>query len=124
MSVSDFQDALERRAVEVRNELAIAEGEERNRLENEKAEIERQLAGVQVAYGEQQERIGELEVALARHGSDVDDDRLAEVRTALEAGDFSKAESLFRQALEISRETLGEGQPDYATWLNNLASLV
>ena len=35
-----------------------------------------------------------------------------------------RRETLFRQALEISRETLGEGHPDYATRLNNLAGLL
>ena len=61
MSVSDFQDALERRAEEVRYDLATAHGEERTRLENENAEIARQLADVQAAYAERQERIDELE---------------------------------------------------------------
>ena len=94
MSVSDFQDALERRAEEVRNDLATAHGEERIRLENENAEIARQLADVQAAYAERQERIGELEASLARLSTDVDDDGLADARTALQAGDFSKADAL------------------------------
>ena len=94
MSVSDFQDALERRAKEVRNDLATAHGEERIRLENENTEITRQLADVQFAYAERQERIGELKASLARLSTDVDDDGLADARTALEAGDFSKADAL------------------------------
>ena len=94
MSVSDFQDALERQAEEVRNDLATAHGEERIRLENEKAEIARQLADVQAAYAERQERIAELEASLARFSNDVDDDQLAEARAALEAGDFSLADAL------------------------------
>ena len=94
MSVSDFQDALERRAEEVRNDLATAHGEERIRLENENTEIARQLADVQAAYAERQERIGELEPSLARLSTDVDDDGLADTRTALQAGDFSKADAL------------------------------
>ena len=94
MSVSDFQDALERRAEEVRNDLATAHGEERIRLENENAEIARQLADVQAAFAERQERIGELESSLARLSIDVEDDGLADARTALKAGDFSKADAL------------------------------
>ena len=94
MSVPEFQDALERQAKEVREELATAHGEERIRLENENAEIARQLADVQAAYAEQQELIDELEAALAGFGDDVDDDRLAEALTALEAGDFSLADAL------------------------------
>ena len=94
MSVPDFQDALERRAKEVRNDLATAHGEERIRLENEGAEITRQLSDVQAAYAKRQERIGELEASLARLSTDFDDDGLAGARTALEAGDFSKADAL------------------------------
>ena len=36
-------------------------------------------------------------------------------------GDYATAEPLFRQALEIRKEALGENHPDYATSLNNLA---
>ena len=92
--VRNYQDALERQEEEVRNDLATAHGEERIRLENEKAEIARQLADVQAAYAERQKRIGELEASLARFSNDVDDDQLAEARTALEAGDFSLADAL------------------------------
>ena len=94
MSVSDLQDALERRSKEVRNDLATAHGEERIRLKNENAEIARQLADVQAAFAERQERIGELEASLARLSIDVDYGGLADARTALEAGDFSKADAL------------------------------
>ena len=38
-------------------------------------------------------------------------------------GDYAKAEPLFRQAMEIRKEALGEKHPDYATSLNNLAVL-
>ena len=39
-------------------------------------------------------------------------------------GQYAEAERLFRQALEIRREVLGEEHPSYATTLNNLASLL
>lgn len=34
------------------------------------------------------------------------------------------AEGLYRDALEIGRKTIGEGHPDYAIHLNNLAGVV
>ena len=37
--------------------------------------------------------------------------------------DYARCEPLYRQALEIRREVLGEEHPDYATSLNNLAGL-
>ena len=39
-------------------------------------------------------------------------------------GRYEKAEPLYRQALEIVRETLGERHPTYAAGLNNLAGLL
>jgi uncharacterized protein HemY len=38
-------------------------------------------------------------------------------------GRHAEAEPLYKQATEIHREALGEQHPDYATSLNNLASL-
>ena len=38
-------------------------------------------------------------------------------------GDYAKAEPLYRQALEIRKQVLGENHPDYAASLNNLAGL-
>jgi tetratricopeptide (TPR) repeat protein len=39
------------------------------------------------------------------------------------AGDYARAEQLFRQVSEILKKVLGENHPDYATNLNNLAVL-
>jgi tetratricopeptide (TPR) repeat protein len=39
-------------------------------------------------------------------------------------GRYDEAEGLYRQALEIARATIGEGHPDYATGLGNLADVV
>ena len=38
-----------------------------------------------------------------------------------ERGQYAEAEPLYKQAMEIRRTALGEGHPDYATSLNNLA---
>ena len=38
-------------------------------------------------------------------------------------GAYDRAEPLYRQALEIRKKALGEGHPDYAPSLNNLAAL-
>src|SRR6056297_1086418 len=39
-------------------------------------------------------------------------------------GRYADAEGLFREALEIGRATIGEGHPDYASGLSNLAEVV
>ena len=36
---------------------------------------------------------------------------------------MEEAEPLFRQGIEIGKATIGEGHPDYAKHLNNLAML-
>ena len=38
-------------------------------------------------------------------------------------GDYARAEPLYRQAMEIRKQVLGEKHPDYAVSLNNLAEL-
>ncbi|QDT96282.1 FxSxx-COOH system tetratricopeptide repeat protein [Gimesia aquarii] len=40
-----------------------------------------------------------------------------------QVGEYEEAEPLYLQAMEISRTVLGENHPDFATSLNNLASL-
>ena len=92
--MSDFQDSFERRAKEARNGLATAPGAEFVRPENENTASTRQLSRVQATYAERQERIGELWAPLVRLSTDVDDVGLADARTALEAGDFSKTDAL------------------------------
>ena len=42
----------------------------------------------------------------------------------METGRYEEAEPLVRQAVEIGRETLGDGHPSYAIWLINLANLL
>src|SRR6056297_3168654 len=39
-------------------------------------------------------------------------------------GRYAESEGLYREALEIDRATIGEGHPDYAKHLNNLAGVV
>lgn len=65
-------------------------GEESARLEQELTEVNRQLSDIESAHAEALERIHELESALANEGSE----QAAEIRAALAAGNFSKADTL------------------------------
>ena len=53
-------------------------------------------------------------------------DRLPAISALLyeNAGRYAEAEPLYRQALAIRKQALGEGHPDYATSLNDLAGLL
>ena len=99
LSVEDFQDLLEIRKREVTERLAKAHGEERAQLESESKEVKRQLSDVNAAHAEALSKIRELESSLDNLGvdGDIDDDRLAEIRTALEEGDLSKADALLAE---------------------------
>ncbi|MDX1822398.1 MAG: tetratricopeptide repeat protein [Paracoccaceae bacterium] len=73
------------------------------------------------------ERLAQDYVTLARAGDDPAIlsralDRYATVLDRL--GRYTEAEEIFTQALEIGRASIGEGHPDYATQLNNLAGVV
>ena len=96
-SVEDFQTALERHERNVEKRLAQAHGDERTRMENELQEVKRQLSDIKTAYADRQKNIRELETELARLSEDIGDDRLAEIRAAMEAGDFSKADALLAE---------------------------
>ena len=97
LSLEDFEARLEKRAQEVEQRLASAHGEERARLENELAEVKRQLSDIDPAHADALKQIGELEAALARLGDDISDKQLVEIRVAIEAGDFSKADALLAE---------------------------
>ncbi len=109
MSVEDFQDALLRREREVTERLRHANDDERRKLENEKAEIARQLSDLETAYAEAQSKISDLETALARFGNDVGGDRLEEARAALAKGDFSKADTLLAEIEAHADMEVGRG---------------
>ena len=94
MSVLELEGLLETQRERVIEELALAHGIERIRLENEIKEITRQLADVQAAHAERQELIRELESSLARWSTYVDDDAVSDAQTALKAGDLAKAEDV------------------------------
>ena len=100
MSEKTLRTMLKNQRQELIEGLERANGEERIRLENELKEINRQLADVESAHVDALSKIRELEAALARLGRDIGDDRLAEIRAAMAAGDFSKADALLAEIEE------------------------
>ena len=118
MKRSVFEAELNKRAAEVEAELATASEDERTRLEGERAEIASKLADVEGALKEREAKIRDLEALLDREGNEIGGERLAEARTALEQGDFSKADDLFaeieaREAMAVqsaARAAYGRGE--------------
>ena len=104
LSVEDFQALLEEREQQGEQRLAQAHGDERRLLENELTEVKRQLANIEPAYTEALQQIRELEPALARLSDDSSDTQRAEIRAALETGDFSQADAVLA---EIAARTDG-----------------
>ena len=66
-------------------------------MENELQEVKSQLSDIKAAYADRQKKIRELEAELARLSEHTGDDRLAGIRAAMEAGDFSKADALLAE---------------------------
>ena len=97
LSVKEFQAVLEKRGQEIRNELETAHDEERDRLENELTEVKRQLSNIGPAHTEALKQISKLEEAVGSLGDDSSDNQLAEIRAAIETGDFSKADALLAE---------------------------
>ena len=104
LSGEDFQALLEEREQQVKQRLAQVHGDERRLLENELTEVQRQLANIEPAYAEALQQIRELESALARLSDDSSDKQRAEIRAAIETGDFSPADAVLA---EIAARTDG-----------------
>ena len=97
LSVEDFQAVLEKRAREVAQRLAQAHGAERSLLENELTEVKRQLSDIETAHADALRQIRALKTDLARLGDDISDTQRAEIRAAIETGDFSQADALLAE---------------------------
>ena len=102
MSVEHFQTVLEKRAQEVEERLTQAHGEERLRLENELTEVNRQLFDIEAAYDDALGKIRELESAFAHR----DDERVVEIRAAIAAGNFSRADMLLAEIEDQANTTI------------------
>jgi tetratricopeptide (TPR) repeat protein len=89
-------------------DLANAQGEEREMLEEKIDALNARLANPDEAFAQQQAIITNLEDLLSRRGNQLGGDAIAAAKSALEAGDFAKARALF--------ETLAaETAPDVQT---------
>ena len=97
LSREDFQALLEEREQQVTQRLAQAHGDERRLLENELTEVRHQLSNIEPAYAEALQQISELEPALARLSDDSSNNQRAEIRAAIETGDFSQADALLAE---------------------------
>ncbi len=107
LSLEEFQVALERRGREVEERLVRVHDNERTRLQNELIEVKRQLSNIDAAYANALTKIRELESAVARLGDGVGHYRLAEIRAAIEAFDFSKADTLLAEVEDSAEVAVG-----------------
>ena len=97
LSLKGFQALLEEREQQVTQRLSRAHGDERRLLENELTEVRHQLANIEPAYAEALKQSSELEPALARLSDDSSNNQRAEIRAAIETGDFSQADALLAE---------------------------
>ena len=95
MDVDTFASLQSKLRDEARTELAAAHGAERQRLEDKIETLNARLRDPEEALAQQHAIITSLEDQLARRGNEIGGDDLAAATTALEAGDFTKARTLF-----------------------------
>ena len=92
-----YKEGMEN-AVRVKElEMQAAHGEEKALLQKQIDVLNNRLENLPQAFQEAQERIASLETALEREGNEIGAEKLAEAKTALENGDFSKADELFAE---------------------------
>ncbi len=95
MDLATFEAMQERALAIAKKQLAAAHGEERQRLEETIEGLNARLRDPEEALAQQQAIINGLEEQLSRRGNEIGGDDLAAAKTALEAGDFTKARALF-----------------------------
>ena len=100
-----LENAVKRKELEL--ELA-EEKKDKKRIQAELNELKNRLSNPEKALQEAHERIASLESALEREGNEIGAEKLTEAKTAIENGDFSKAEELFaeietREKLAVER---------------------
>ncbi len=118
MTLDDFNAKLDERENQVRKALETASDEEIEVLTNQLAELQRQKQNPNDALTKAQDTIARLESALSRESNQISADRLIKARAALEAGDYSLADDIFkeienRNELEIkstARAAFGRGE--------------
>ncbi len=108
MPYEDFQRRIELERNEAVDDYKKASGDEKLELSIKIKELERRLADVPKAFEEAQAQIAELKIKLEREGNEIGAEKLAVAITALEQGDFSKADELFteievREQLAVER---------------------
>lgn len=115
MDLATFE-AIQERAIETaKKQLAAAHGEERQRLEEKIEALNARLRDPEEALAQQQAIIANLEEQLTRRSNDIGGDDLTAARTALEAGDFTKARALFETlAARTAPEVTANADAEFA----------
>jgi tetratricopeptide (TPR) repeat protein len=97
MTITDFIRLRRELKADLEEELAQADSSEKDQLRARISELESQIANPDASLAEAQKRIRDLEDILERAGNEIDADRIAEARVALEQGDYSVADDIFAE---------------------------
>lgn len=115
MDLATFEALQERALEQAKKQLAAAQGEEIERLEETIEALKARLRNPDEALAQQQAIIIDLEEKLARRGNEIGGDELTAAKTALEAGDFTKARALFEAlAARTAPEVAANADAEFA----------
>jgi tetratricopeptide (TPR) repeat protein len=115
MDLATFEAIQERALDAARKQLAAAHGAERQRLEEKIEALNARLRDPDEALAQQQAIITSLEEQLTRRSNEIGGDELAAARTALDAGDFTKARALFETlAARTAPEVTANADAEFA----------
>ncbi|MBL4869646.1 MAG: tetratricopeptide repeat protein [Robiginitomaculum sp.] len=96
-TLQQYEDQIAKKIAEAESKFKTAHDEEKTQLGQQIEELRKRAANPEQALQEARATIAKLEDALTREGNSIGGDRMEAARQALEAGDFSIADTLFAE---------------------------
>ncbi|MEM1298193.1 MAG: tetratricopeptide repeat protein [Pseudomonadota bacterium] len=103
-SAEDYENALARREAQIRSDLERAHTAEKQVLQLQLNEIQRQRADLQASYEQTVQELAALRSRISDIGEGVEQPKIDAAKEALASGDRSKADALFAEVEQMEQE--------------------
>ncbi|SEK62501.1 tetratricopeptide repeat protein [Pacificibacter marinus] len=113
-TIEQHEAALERTLERERGHLKLAHGAELERIQRDMAELQSRLDNKEKDYSERVEELFEYKQKLERFSNQIEKDKLDAAQKALDRGDDTLAEALFKEVLETVRNRREDAEQEEA----------
>ncbi|MEM1298194.1 MAG: tetratricopeptide repeat protein [Pseudomonadota bacterium] len=105
-SAEDYENALARREAQIRSDLERAHTAEKQVLQLQLNEVQRQRADLQASYEQTVQELAALRSRISDIGEGVEQAKIDAAKQALASGDRSKADALFAEVERLEQESI------------------